>query len=124
MVMFGVVVGVVSEIGVLEMSETKCKDCGAPTQPGPGSARCPECWEDRCSVSKAAEAWTTEIDVSGDRSWVFEAGADWMLATVLEQLRSEEAYSFSVYQLVQTGHLPHHTAWADWLEEQFKRGRG
>lgn len=28
--------------------ETTCKDCGAKTKPGKGSARCPSCWEDRC----------------------------------------------------------------------------
>lgn len=28
--------------------KTSCKDCGVETQPGSGSARCPECWEDRC----------------------------------------------------------------------------
>lgn len=28
--------------------ETTCIDCGQPTTPGKGSARCPGCWEDRC----------------------------------------------------------------------------
>jgi len=28
-----------------------CKDCGIPTIPGRGSARCPACWEDRCDNS-------------------------------------------------------------------------
>jgi hypothetical protein len=27
---------------------TTCIDCGRPTTPGKGSARCPGCWEDRC----------------------------------------------------------------------------
>lgn len=27
---------------------SECIDCGRPTTPGPGSARCPECWDDRC----------------------------------------------------------------------------
>lgn len=27
-----------------------CKDCGIETKPGPGSARCPSCWEDRCET--------------------------------------------------------------------------
>jgi hypothetical protein len=30
---------------------TYCKDCGKPTKPGKGSARCPECWEDRCGYN-------------------------------------------------------------------------
>ncbi len=25
-----------------------CKDCGVKTIPGPGSARCPSCWDDKC----------------------------------------------------------------------------
>lgn len=29
-------------------SKTVCIDCGADTKPGPGSARCSSCWEDRC----------------------------------------------------------------------------
>lgn len=33
--------------GLLER-ETFCKDCGVQTQPGVGSARCGQCWEDRC----------------------------------------------------------------------------
>ena len=28
--------------------ETFCIDCGQPTIPGKGSARCAGCWEDRC----------------------------------------------------------------------------
>jgi hypothetical protein len=28
--------------------ETFCIDCGQPTAPGKGSARCPGCWSDRC----------------------------------------------------------------------------
>lgn len=27
-----------------------CKDCGDETKPGPGSARCERCWEDRFGV--------------------------------------------------------------------------
>src|SRR5579863_4193858 len=27
---------------------TFCIDCGQPTMPGKGSARCPACWQDRC----------------------------------------------------------------------------
>lgn len=27
---------------------TFCIDCGQPTTPGKGSARCPSCWESRC----------------------------------------------------------------------------
>lgn len=27
---------------------TTCIDCGQPTTPGKGSARCPGCWEHRC----------------------------------------------------------------------------
>jgi len=27
---------------------TFCIDCGQPTTPGKGSARCPGCWSDRC----------------------------------------------------------------------------
>ena len=27
---------------------TTCVDCGQPTKPGPGSARCKQCWDDRC----------------------------------------------------------------------------
>lgn len=34
--------------GVTGKSRTTCKDCGRDTKPGTGSARCPECWEDRC----------------------------------------------------------------------------
>ncbi len=26
---------------------TSCTDCGAATKPGPGSARCPDCWDSR-----------------------------------------------------------------------------
>lgn len=32
----------------LNALRSKCKDCGISTFPGPGSARCPQCWEDRC----------------------------------------------------------------------------
>ena len=31
--------------------ETFCKDCGLPTMPGAGSARCPQCWDDRLGPS-------------------------------------------------------------------------
>lgn len=31
--------------------KTTCKDCGVETKPGTGSARCPQCWEDRCGNS-------------------------------------------------------------------------
>lgn len=29
------------------LGNPRCKDCGAKTKAGPGSARCPECWNDR-----------------------------------------------------------------------------
>ena len=35
----------VAEIDLTE--ETTCKECGEGTQPGAGSARCPDCWNDR-----------------------------------------------------------------------------
>jgi hypothetical protein len=38
--------------------ETTCIDCGQPTTPGKGSARCPSCWEDRCDY--LAEFWEPE----------------------------------------------------------------
>ena len=28
--------------------ESCCIDCGVETTPGPGSARCTQCWDDRC----------------------------------------------------------------------------
>jgi hypothetical protein len=34
--------------GMVSPLETFCIDCGQPTTPGKGSARCPGCWEDRC----------------------------------------------------------------------------
>ena len=30
-----------------EVTATVCIDCGVPTTPGTGSARCPQCWQDR-----------------------------------------------------------------------------
>ncbi len=30
------------------VKKTTCKDCGVETQPGSGSARCKQCWDDRC----------------------------------------------------------------------------
>lgn len=33
-----------------DTSQTYCKDCGVETKPGPGSARCAACWDDKCGV--------------------------------------------------------------------------
>lgn len=35
---------------IIENKQTYCIDCNKPTIPGKGSARCPECWEDRCNI--------------------------------------------------------------------------
>lgn len=35
-------------LNIASKDVTICKDCGIETEPGPGSARCPQCWEDRC----------------------------------------------------------------------------
>ena len=35
---------------------TLCIDCGQPTTPGKGSARCPGCWEDRLDYESEQQA--------------------------------------------------------------------
>jgi hypothetical protein len=35
-----------------KLSNPTCKDCGVPTQPGAGSARCQGCWDDRCGYGE------------------------------------------------------------------------
>lgn len=35
----------------LNQKPSKCIDCGVETKPGPGSARCPACWEDKLGES-------------------------------------------------------------------------
>jgi DNA-directed RNA polymerase subunit RPC12/RpoP len=32
----------------MEISMSKCIDCGTETKEGSGSARCPDCWDARC----------------------------------------------------------------------------
>ena len=34
---------------------SSCKDCGIPTKPGVGSARCPLCWDDKCGGTPKSE---------------------------------------------------------------------
>ena len=36
------------QVAEIDLTEgTTCKECGEGTQPGAGSARCPDCWNDR-----------------------------------------------------------------------------
>ena len=42
--------------------ETFCIDCGQPTTPGKGSARCPGCWEDRCGQMTEEEMQECRLD--------------------------------------------------------------
>jgi hypothetical protein len=30
------------------VEKTRCIDCGKETESGSGSARCPDCWDDKC----------------------------------------------------------------------------
>ena len=41
---------------------TLCIDCGQPTTPGKGSARCPGCWEDRCGQMTEEEMQECRLD--------------------------------------------------------------
>ena len=41
---------------------TFCIDCGQPTTPGKGSARCPGCWEDRCGQMTEEEMQECRLD--------------------------------------------------------------
>ena len=47
--------------------ETFCIDCGQPTTPGKGSARCPGCWSDRLDYVRDAII-TDQTTGSGDYS--------------------------------------------------------
>jgi hypothetical protein len=42
------VLDVMAREGMVSPEPTTCIDCGQPTTPGKGSARCPSCWQDRC----------------------------------------------------------------------------
>jgi hypothetical protein len=41
-------IDVIAREGRVSPESTFCIDCGQPTTPGKGSARCPSCWQDRC----------------------------------------------------------------------------
>jgi hypothetical protein len=41
---------------VPRLQTSVCIDCGTPTQPGPGSARCKACWDDRCGYDNSGPA--------------------------------------------------------------------
>ena len=54
-----------SAIDLPNLPATFCIDCGQPTTPGKGSARCPSCWQDRCGtgdVTKDASFSDTPSD--------------------------------------------------------------
>lgn len=40
----------------VEVLAPACQDCGVGTEPGPGSARCPQCWADRSGPGEVEEA--------------------------------------------------------------------
>lgn len=43
---------------------TTCVDCGTTTTPGPGSARCTDCWNDRLGIFSIALPIKTIVHIT------------------------------------------------------------
>lgn len=93
---------------------TVCIDCGVPTKPGTGSARCPQCWQDRVGTgdpNTAPQPSLNSPDID-ECAPVLNAGPDlgWHdssdLDKFVEKIPNTLQEAFAAYEAARAAQIP------------------